>query len=316
MSTDYTMTELVESLKKRGLIPISEKTFDSSDLIRFMSEELQNFITPQIMEVRENYFLEYFDQDLVADQSRYEIHPRAAGTKIKSLFWFDSNDKPRNKLEMVNIDDIVGINWDSVGNVPSFFYFIDNYIEILPKPGVGATGYLRQYYFQRRNRLVSTSEAGQITQIAGTNITINSTPTGFNDMVQYDFVKGTPEFQNLNINVTPTGVSGTTFTFDADDIPSSLAVGDWLCLAGESPVAQIPLDAYPLLAQQGVYVTLLALNDLAGSSKAKDKRDELLKQVIQLVGTRSEDNAKTIVSGSNIGNFLMSGVPGWYGWPK
>ena len=70
MATDFTMTELVLSLKKRGLIPIAQKTFQTEDLIRFMDEELRNFLVPKMMEVRENYFVEKYDQDLVGGQSR------------------------------------------------------------------------------------------------------------------------------------------------------------------------------------------------------------------------------------------------------
>lgn len=316
MATDFTMTEMVESLKKRGLIPVSSKTFDNEALIRFMSEELQNYISPLIMEVRENYFVEKYDQTLVADQSRYEINPRAIGTKLKSMFWLDSNGNPRQKVFQTNIDEIININWSDSGATPQYFYFIDNYVELLPTPKAGVQGSIRQYYFQRRNRLIDTSEAGRITQIVGDNITINAVPSGFSDSVTYDLIKGIPGFQNLKINITPTGVSGATFTFASDDVPSTLAVGDWLCLSGESPIAQIPLDAFPWLAQQGVYVTLLALNDIAGAERAKIKRDELQEQALKLVGIRSEDDAKVIVSAGNIGNYIMGGNAGMYGWPR
>lgn len=316
MATDFTMTELVESLKKRGLIPISDKTYDNDAIIRFMDEELRNYIVPQLMTVRENYFLEYYDQALVEGQSRYNLNSRAIGMKTKRNFWLDQHGHVRKAFYQTDIEQMTQLPWDTFGPLPEYFYFIDNYIELVPTPGNGVQGSLRQYFFQRRNRLVATSEAGQITQISGTNITINNVPTDFSANVEYDFVKGTPGFQCLEIDITPTGVSGDTFTFDADDIPDDLAVGDWLCLAGESPIPQIPLDAFPLLAQQGLYVTLLGLNDGPGAEKAKIKRDELLESTIRLVGIRSEDDPMTIVSGENIGNYAMTapwglGGPGW-----
>ena len=128
MSTDYTMTEMVESLKKRGLIPVNQKTFEPSDLIRFMSEELMNFVVPRIMEVRENYFVEHYDQALVADQARYNIHTRAIGMKIKRLFWLDENGHVRGTLYQTNIDEIPYLNFDDSSPFPQFFYFIDNFI--------------------------------------------------------------------------------------------------------------------------------------------------------------------------------------------
>ena len=162
-------------------------------------------------------------------------------------------------------------------------------------------GSIRQYYFQRRNRLVQTVECGRITGISGLNVTINATPLSFSTAVQYDLVKGTPGFQNLAIDQTVTGISGTTLTFS--ELPSTLSLGDYVCLAGESPIPQIPLEGFPLLSQQGVYVTLQALNDIPGAERAEKKRDEMLKQTMILVGIRSEDDQKTIVSQDNIGNF-------------
>lgn len=315
MSTDYTTTEMVESLIKRGLIPTSDKTFTTADFIRFMDEELRNFIVPQIMQVRENYFLETYDQTLVANQSRYNINTRAIGMKMKRLFWFNQNDQPEAKIYQTDIERLLELPWQTFGPNPEYFYFSNNYIELIPTPQQGVQGYIRQYFFQRPNRLIQTSECGQITQISGNDVTINSVPTTFNQNEEYDFVKGTPGFQNLAIDKTPTGVSGATFTFASGDVPTDLALGDYLCLAQESPIAQIPLEAFPLLSQQGLYVTLQALNDTAGAEKAKAQRDELLTQTIRLVGIRSEDDEKTIVSSGNIGSYIMGqGLFGGAGW--
>ena len=311
MATDYTMTELVESLKRRGLIPIADKTFDSRALINIMSEELMNFIVPRLMQVRENFFMEYWDQTLEAERARYDIHPRSIGMKIKSMYWIkDSNSTPA-LLQQVDVEQIQYIPDDILTNVPNYFYFNDVYVNVLPKPKSGIQGTIRQYFFQRRNRLVPVSEAGRITQITSNSVVINAVPTGFDQTQFYDFVKGIPGFQCLEIDVQPTGISGTTFTFSS--LPEDLAVGDWLCLAGESPIPQIPLEAFPLLAQQGLYVVLDALNDTSGADKAKVKRDELLSQIVTLVGVRSEDNTLALVSNQNIGNYVFGNVGG-YPW--
>lgn len=312
---DYTTTEIIESLKMRGLIPEnSEKTFSADELIRFMDEELRTVIVPKIMTVRENFFLSYYDQTLVANQTRYNIHPRAIGMKIKLLFWLDQNGQTRQKLSLTDVDELTTNNWWAITGNPGMYYFQDNFVEILPIPTQGIQGSLRQYFFMRRNQLIASSSAGQIVDISGLNVEINNTPTNFTASVEYDFVKGQPGFQNLAIDQTPTGVSGTVFTFS--ELPEGLAVGDWLCLAGTSPIPQVPLEIFPVISQTTVAVALMAMNDRAGADEAFKKRNEMMDQSMLLVGTRAENNAKVIVSNTNIGNALWSSGQGIGPWRR
>lgn len=294
----------------RGLIPEnSEKTFSDEDLIRFMDEELRTVLVPKIMTVRENYFLTYYDQALVANQSQYNIHPRAIGMKIKLLFWLDQNNHVRQKISLTDVDQLSSNNWWELSGWPGMYYFKDNFIELIPEPKQGIQGSIRQYYFQRRNQLIAESAAGRIIDISGTDVEINNTPDGFTDSEEYDFVKGSPGFQNLAIDQTPSGSSGTVFSFS--ELPDGLEVGDWLCLAGTSPIPQVPLEIFPVISQTAVAVALLALNDRVGAEDAFKKRNEMLDQSLILVGTRAEDNTKVIVSDVNIGNSLWGGQRPW-----
>ena len=170
---DYTVTELITSLKMRGLIPTnSEKTFSDDDLIRFMSEELMTVLVPKMMTVRENYFLTYSDVSIVANQSEYPINPRAIGMKIKLLYHVDSGGDQKYKLQLVDVDNRLWTNESNTSGQTQEYYFIDNFFHVSPKPA-SSSGSFRQYYFQRRNELVSTQKAGQIVQIVGNDVEIN-----------------------------------------------------------------------------------------------------------------------------------------------
>ena len=307
---DYTTTEIVSSLKARGLIPEnSEKTFSADDLIRFMDEELRTVLVPKIMLVRENYFLEHEDIPVVIGQSRYSINKRAIGMKIKSLFPVDSNGRVGRKLTLTDVDEISSNGYWDTSSALSMYYFIDNFFEVLGTPRSNEVAYLRQYYFQRRNKLISSNDAGRIVDITGLNVEINSTPTAFTVNEAYDFVKGEPGFQNLDIDVTPSSVSGTVFTFS--ELPDGLEVGDWLCMAGTSPIPQVPLEIFPVIAQTAVAVALAAMKDKSGAEDAFKKRDEMMNQSMLLIGTRAEDNAKVLVSQTNIGNSVWGGARPW-----
>jgi hypothetical protein len=298
----YTTTDLITSITKRGLIPVAQTTFQDEDLVRFMDEELRTIIVPEMMRVRENYFLESYSQTLQASTYRYNLPPRAIGMKIKDMFYVDTNGNYK-KLSQTDVAEMTQLELSSNGD-PEFFYFIDNFVEILPRPSSSPVGSLVQFYFQRRNRLIETTECGQITAInTGTNtVTLNSVPTAFDSTKVYDFVKGTPGFQNLAIDQGPSGVSGSDFIFSS--LPSTLAVNDYLCLAGESPIPQVPLEIHPIVAQHAVMLALTGLNDHAGAERA-EKRLEKMKTVgYGLISVRAEEQPKVIVSPNNIGNFF------------
>ncbi len=61
-------------------------------------------------------------------------------------------------------------------------------------------------------------------------------------------VPGTPNFQSLALDQTGTFV-GSVFTFD-EGIPAGIAVGDYLCTAGETPIPQMPTEIHTVLAQR------------------------------------------------------------------
>lgn len=308
----YTTSDIITSIKKRGVIPTAQKTFETDDLIRFMDEELRTEIVPMLMSVRADYFLEKLDTTLVSGADSYELPPRAIGMKIKNVFYLDAGGNP-NELVQVEIDNLPRLQGTQTGH-PEYFYFKDNYLVVLPTPDSSETGSLRTWYYLRRNELISPNAAGKITAIdTGTGVvTVNATPSPFSTTATYDFVKGSPGFQNLSMDVTCSATGASTVTFLAADLPATLAVNDYVCLAGESPIPQVFLEVFPVLSQRVVVRALRGINDIAGSEKAIEDLKKLDESLIKLISTRADEQSKKIVSDNSLSRWVWGRNTKWW----
>src|SRR5690606_8653031 len=96
----------------------------------------------------------------------------------------------------------------------------------------------------------------------------------------------------LGIDQTITGISGTTIEFSS--LPDELAVGDYVCLAGESPVPQIPVEFHALLAQEVVVKVLEALGK--STKDAKDDLKTLKENLPNLITPRVQGESRRVVN--------------------
>lgn len=310
----YTTDDLITSIKKRGIIPTSQKTFETADFIRFMDEELTNAIVPGLMDVRENYFLAIYDQALQSGVDAYQLHPRAIGMKLKNLYVIKA-DNTQLRLYMRNIDELPSIANPNflTGSDPFGFYFIDNTIHIINTPTDTSNGdLLRQYYYLRRNTLVPSVEVGVVTAInTGTNtVTVNSLPAAFTNALLYDIVKGTPSFSNRAMDLVVTSISGSDITFSAT-LPTDTALGDSICLAGQSNLPQIPVEMFPILSQRTLIRCLRANGDAVGSQNAIQDLAVMENSALSQFKVRADDQSKKVVSPTGISNYVFNRHWGW-----
>ena len=70
----YTSTDLINSIKRRILFPISQSTFSEQDILDFATEEMNMAIVPVVLQKQEDYYLYTEDITLVNGTSKYNIH--------------------------------------------------------------------------------------------------------------------------------------------------------------------------------------------------------------------------------------------------
>jgi hypothetical protein len=245
----YTASYTLDSVRRRGLIPSSGKLTED-DLLNFVNDATQDYIVPLLMSSREGFLIDSEDTTLVSGQTEYPFPARAASERLYRVLLVDnaSNEYPLTRIETPRRSD----------KLPGF-EIIDNMI-VLRELTAGYNT-LRVEFYAMPNRLVLLAAAAKVVSTTSTTVTVDAVPSTFSTSEPLDFVQGTPGFRCRAQSKTPSNIASTTLTFAAADIPSTLAVGDYLALAGETPIAQVPVTLRPLLEQRAVCLALDALGD-------------------------------------------------------
>lgn len=295
----FTTTELLRSIKVKGQIPTSQNTFSATDMLGLADDEIRQGLVPLIMGVRESYFQTYEDVTVEDGTDRYAIPERAIGEKLKEVQLIDAQGNVTD-LRLVPVETL-----DQFGTtgMPIGFYFEGSDVVLVPSP-VGASAYsLRMHYYRRPNSLVAVTAVGTITDIdtVTKEVTISSTPSTFTTARSYDLIKAKPGFKTLAQDQEISAVGSNILTF-SESLPDGLAVGDFVALATESPVPQIPADFHPVLALR---VATTILRSLGHDKEADSKQKELNKieeAVLALISPRVDGEPKIIKSTQGVLN--------------
>ena len=258
MAIDYTTVGLLASIRRRASIPSTATTGSAdADLLAYVNEELQLHMTAQLVQVREEYFLRHSDTALTST-TVYRIPTRAIAGALRNVQLLDNSGKPVVQLSRLSQEKLA----EYKNQTQAVGYLVEgNNIRLYPTASWGGATTLRLSYFERPSEVVAIGNGTRaITVInTGTNqVTVSST-TGFTTSTKVDFIRGTPGFETMTIDVTPTNVASTVLTFSS--LPTGLAVGDYVSLAETSPVPQLPSEFHPILAQRAAIRFLAAVND-------------------------------------------------------
>jgi hypothetical protein len=287
----YTSDVLIASIKRLGSIPTTQNLIKQADFLALINEQLQSKLVPMLMKVREEYFGADFDYTIVAGQSTYRIPQRAIGGKLRDVQYVTSSyasSLPRiDESEITSSSSLRG------------FAIAGNSVLLSPTPQ-SSTDKLRLKHYRRPNTVTDVSSAGQIQSInLSTNqVTCLTVPTTFATGVLCDMVKAQAGFECLQIDSAITNISGSTITFAS--LPTDIAVGDFITIATESPLPQIPQELHPVLAQMVVVKCLEALSDSEGLQNAKANLNESMKEVMDLIAPRVDGAQKKIKSNNSI----------------
>jgi hypothetical protein len=289
VSYAYTSDELISQIQRRGMFASSSNTLATADYLSFINDEIQTCIVPLVMSVREEFFVTSADQTITSGTASYAIPTRAIGSKLRNVLVLNGSDYvplPRLEPEAVN-----RVTSSSVGQ-PEGYYIQGNNVVLYPSPGTSST--LRLSYFIRPNRCVALASTGTVSSTTSSTIVISGAVSGWsNSATSYDVVKGTPHFESRTIDSSATGGAGTTLTFSS--VSTSIVAGDYVCLAGESPVPQIPVELHPLLAERVVVRALEAIGD-PKVEVAIASADRMQKAAVTLLMPRSVGSSRYVIN--------------------
>lgn len=292
----YTATYLLADIKRRGQIPeTSDGSYGIDDLLAMVSDEVQGYMTNLLMGVREEWFVRAYDQQLVGNQTVYAIPQRSIGSKLRQvLIGQDPNWLVVQRVEpKQSYGYYYGFTPASFPNsgFGAGYIFQNTSISLLSVSYGGPT--LRMLYFLRPNRVVAETACGLITNVntATNQVTISAVPDNgtFTSGTSFDFIRSYPGFDTLSFDQTGT-ISGSVLTFSGG-LPTGLAVNDYVCLAGESPIPQLPVELHQLLAQRVVVKVLEGMGD-PKVQFAQQMCEEQRKSALVLLTPRAEGDSR------------------------
>lgn len=300
----YDATELVDLVKRRALVPGSQGTFSSAEILLALTEAIESRIAPSIIETQAEHLVASKDITIVSGQAAYRVPYRAMSNGIRSIHWLMSDGRSAQLVER-KIRDVANLRLASTTGTPAFYVVQGPHVVLYPTPG-SAVGTLRVKYHMRPNRIVPVTSVRAITAIAlntpdasSTRVTVAAVPASMEGFQKFDFVRAKQPHDILSFDVTPSvtvGASATTVTFAEGDLSSELEVNDYLCLARETPMANI-VDEFVLPAALRAGASLLkALGFLKQAAALDEEAGQEEKVILSSMVSRNKDETQDITN--------------------
>jgi len=284
----YTTTDFIADVKLRAFLPTSQATFGSTDILLLADAEMQTAVIPLVQSVRSDYWVTYADSVITVAVANYDIPVRAIGMALRDVQYVESGGLIRS-LPQIMIDDIK----TTIQGEPEAFYVRQNQVYLYPTPS-STTGTLRLYYQLRPGQLVLTTATGLISSIStvANTATVSSIPSTWSSAFTYDLIRQDGASEPLALDQAVSTVAGTTLTFTAT-MPTSLRVSDYVALAGQSPIPQIPAELRPVLAQ-ATAVRMMESMMLPGVDFARNTLNKEIETATKLLSPRVSGEVKKI----------------------
>lgn len=310
--------KLLRGVKRRITLPANQVLLDNDNILEMADDVISGTIIPLIKSVNHDFFVYEEQEALVAGQSLYDIPYRAIGRGLRDLKIKDPSNNVRS-VPLIALEDIQ--YYVSNSNVSGFCFQSDK-IRLVPDTpsSIPQSNYLLKYYELAPNKLIQTSNACLVTAVsapglATTDVTVAAVPSVIVVNADIDFIQSKSGSTILGMDVDIQGINGTTLTFLNADVPSGLIAGDYIALAGYSPVLNfIPNELYSYIETRLAMRILSAIGDYEGLAILKGEVSEDKTEVKQMLAPRIEGepilivNRTGLVRGSKIGQNWLYGV--------
>lgn len=293
----YLASDLITSVRRRANRPPAnaDDRVSDTDILAIANEETHGTIMPMLISAGEEYYIR--SEDLSVDSSGYaRIPSKAVAAAVRDITWIESSSATERSLAAIPLEEQGSyVATSNFGQSYRNGYVIQgDKIRVLPSPP-SSGGTLRVYYAWRPGLLTTdTTKYAAVNGIdtgAGPGadeieLTLSSNAGSWTTSSKLDVVQGSPNFDLLLYNVSATTISGSDFRFG----PTSLevAVGDYVCDTGYTPVVQVPVELQHVLAEAVVIRTLM----LAGDYEAMQYHEAKLRQTLSSSMTLYEPRNK------------------------
>lgn len=286
-----TTADLITDLKLRGAIPTDQDRFTTAKFLSLANAEMSAKVLPMVLRSRQNYY-EYDIDTAINASGLYHISTRAYLGTVSNVALVDTD--ARFDLPWLSEEAETDLDEPRDGNAGVILK--RNTFQLKPASGLGYTS-LRQTILLRPGTFVATSAAAQITAISGTTLTFAATtiPSTWTTSNTFDLVQGSPQYDTLGIDLTASSVGATTIVLSATP-NSRLAVGDWISLAGQTPVIQLPEAFSYFLSQRVANTCMRSMGAKAGHQAGEALAKEMEKDLTDAIQPRIQKEAQRIIN--------------------
>jgi len=305
---DYSTERILKGAKLRTMAPANQFKLNDDEYLTLINDELQTNLVPMILSVREDFFLQDVTYNLTYDSgagfgltyfglspfgdpisiTTSDLLQRAIGTVIKDIWIVDNNLKFQWGVVPISFQDIKG-NPNVVG-----YYFKGTEI-VFHRPENFNNKIARIHWFRKPNELVFSDLCTTVLyqNTTDSTITLNSLPAGWGIGTKIDLLTKTQAFDSIVDSVTITDLPGGN-VIEVSQVPESLDEGDYVVPEGYACVAQIPLNAVPVLEQLGAIKILESMRDEKGLANALVQLERLKSNFLSVISNRSKSNVKSL----------------------
>lgn len=294
----YFTEDLVTSIKRSSLAVISDKTFNDTDIIALANEEMLNKVVPDVLSVRENFFLQYQDIPIIANKARYPLPERAIGNALKDLNIVNAQGTIIDELRPALHDEKFNVTGTS-----NAFWFSGDEVVLVPTP-TSTTNFIRFYYFERPNQLVATTSCAKITAInsaAGTTtFTVNTDLTAsLSTGSLVDLLSRKSPFLLWDKDAAITGITSTTIAVSTASVSNEAnivepQINDYVCPAQYCNIPMIFSEYHPILSELVVSRLMRGYAHLDKLQSVEANLQELRTNAMKLIANRVESNVKHV----------------------
>lgn len=285
-----TTTDLINEVKQRTFLPASQGTFSDSQILDFANLEMRDKVFRFVMDVHEEYYIETTSTVLDGNFTKIRVPERAINQTIRDLTYVD-NSGNLFELPLIQMND--DENWQYASNsAPSAYYIIGSYIQLVPEDGTFNTGSIRIRYPFRPNKLVSTSRAALITSVGANSVTVATVPSNIMVGSNADIVTTRSGYETTQFDLSVSTIVGGTVTFSS--VITNVHVGDYLCLAEESPIVQLPENCRLFMIERVAYRIFASWGKIDQANQSLLIQQDMLNDLTKGLTNRATEPVKLI----------------------
>jgi hypothetical protein len=293
---------MINSARRRTMTPDDTSAFTDQDILDILDEELNAQVLEKLKVLHGDNLTVAIDIPR-SDDGTYEIPYRAVGNTLRDVSLLQG--EVLYELSQISISELPDHSFSTDSSSYLELFYMENSTIKLVTPSRSYTA-IRMRFMLRPNVLTKQEEAGTISDIitddvAGTTtLVLSSVGRNFVSGVDYDIVGAKSPNKIKAFDKLPTAVSigsSGSIVFNTVDLSNELSdikKGDFVTLAGETPVPNIPTEMHPLLAQAAAVQLLESTTDTEALNNAQKRMDKMAASIQTLVDNRVDFAPKKI----------------------